>query len=84
MVYIIFNEHYKKEIEVEIKRISAITGIEHIRNIPVNPEDYISWKKNACSIDDAMPYLNNDDREFMLSGITKEEWVSAFNGALAL
>jgi len=70
-----------KEKKVEIKRVSVISGIEHSRNIPVNPEDYISWKTNGFSIDEAMPYLNNEDREFILSGITKEEWASAFIGS---
>lgn len=63
---------------MEIKRKSVITGIEHVFNIPVNPEDLIMWENGDASIDEAMPYLNNTDREFILSGITQEEWRAAF------
>lgn len=61
-----------------IKRKSAISGIERTRSIPVNPDDYIMWQSGLGSIQDLMPYLNDNDREFILSGITKEEWDSAF------
>jgi hypothetical protein len=61
-----------------IKRKSVITGIEHTRNIPVNPDDYFAWNAGLGSIEEIMPYLNDNDREFILSGITPEEWNSAF------
>jgi len=63
---------------MEIKRKSVITGVERVVNIPVNPEDLILWENGDASIDDAMPYLNNSDREFILSGITQEEWRAVF------
>jgi hypothetical protein len=62
-----------------IKRKSAITGIERTRDIPVNPDDLIAWEQGIGNIQDAMPYLNDNDREFILSGITPEEWDSAFS-----
>ncbi len=61
-----------------IKRKSVISGIERTLSIPVNPDDYLSWKSGAGSIQDMMPYLNDNDREFLLSGITSEEWDAAF------
>jgi hypothetical protein len=61
-----------------IKRKSILTGIERTRNIPVNPEDLMTWEAGYASIQDAMPYLNDSDREFLLSGITTEEWDEAF------
>jgi hypothetical protein len=61
-----------------IKRKSVITGIERTRSIPVNPDDYIAWQAGIGSVQDLMPYLNDDDREFILSGITSEEWDDAF------
>jgi hypothetical protein len=64
-----------------IHRKSAITGIERTRNIPVNPEDYIAWEKGQGNVSDLMPYLNDADREFILSGITAKEWSEAFRGA---
>lgn len=62
-----------------IKRKSVISGVENIRDIPVNPEDMLAWEAGVGNIQDLMPYLNDDDREFILSGITPEEWDNAFS-----
>lgn len=64
---------------MQIKRKSAITGVERTKNIPVNPEDLIAWEKGHGNIQDVMPYLNDNDREFILSGITSQEWDSVFS-----
>ena len=61
-----------------IKRKSVISGIEHTRNIPVNPDDFLSWQAGLGSVQDLMPYLTDADREFILSGITEGEWDDAF------
>ena len=61
-----------------IKRKSILTGIERTRNIPVNPDDMAAWTAGLGSIQDLMPYLNDSDREFILSGITDKEWGEAF------
>ena len=61
-----------------IKRQSVITGIEHTRSIPANPDDMLAWQAGMGSIHDLMPYLNDADREFLLAGITPEEWDEAF------
>lgn len=61
-----------------IKRKSVITGIERTRSIPVNPDDYIAWQAGLGSVQDLMPYLTDNDREFILSGITSEEWDDMF------
>jgi hypothetical protein len=61
-----------------IKRKSVITGIERTRSIPANPDDMLAWQAGLGSIQELMPYLNDDDREFLLSGITREEWDDAF------
>jgi hypothetical protein len=62
-----------------IKRKSVISGIIRSLDIPVNPDDYAIWKSGLESIQMAMPYLNDDDREFILSGIIASEWDSAFS-----
>ena len=62
-----------------IKRKSVISGIVRTRDIPVNPDDMIAWETGTCNIQDVMPYLNDNDREFILSGITAEEWDSVFS-----
>jgi hypothetical protein len=63
---------------MQITRKSAITGIQRTKNIPVNPEDFVAWQAGYGNIQDLMPYLTDDHREFILSGITAEEWDEAF------
>jgi hypothetical protein len=65
-----------------IKRKSILTGIERTRNIPVNPDDMAVWQTGLGSVQDLMPYLNDSDREFILSGITDGEWDEAFSERL--
>ena len=61
---------------MKISKQSSITGKVTTRDIPVNPEDYIFWMAGNVSIEDAMPYLSETDKEFILAGISKEEWSS--------
>ena len=65
-----------------IKRKSVISGVERVRNIPVNPEHYALWEGGYGSIQDIMPYLNDNDREFILSGITPQEWDEMFSSEI--
>ena len=63
---------------MNIQRKSVLTGVVRTRNIPVNPEDLALWEAGFTSIHEAMPYLNDNDREFILTGMTSEEWNAAF------
>jgi hypothetical protein len=63
---------------MRITRKSVISGIERTRDIPVNPEDMIKWQSGMGCIQDLMPYLNDVDLDFILSGITQDEWSKAF------
>lgn len=64
---------------MRITRKSIISGIERTRDIPVNPEDFLAWEAGHGNIQETMPYLNDGDREFILSGITDAEWDEAFS-----
>ncbi len=57
-----------------IKRRSRITGVEHTREVPVTQELLEEWAKSGRTIQEVMPYLSAEDREFLMSGITPEEW----------
>ena len=61
-----------------IQRTSRLSGITRTKDIDCTEEQYIDWLSGAY-IQDAMPHLSADDREFLLTGITKEEWDSMFN-----
>jgi len=63
---------------MQITRKSVISGIQRTMEIPVNPEDFMSWQAGYGNIQDLMPYLSLDHREFILSGITADEWDAAF------
>jgi hypothetical protein len=67
---------------MNITRKSAITGKIRTRNISVKPEDLALYESGVISISDAMPYLNSSDREFILCGITRNEWKDAFSKEL--
>jgi hypothetical protein len=62
-----------------IKRKSVLTGIERTRDIPVDPNDLAAWEAGLGNVQDLMPYLNDGDREFILSGITDAEWDGMFS-----
>jgi hypothetical protein len=65
-----------------IKRKSILTGVERTRNIPVNPDDMAIWQAGLGNVQDLMPYLNDSDREFILSGIKDGEWDKVFTEQL--
>jgi hypothetical protein len=64
-----------------LARISTLTGRRHIREIPMSIDAYTqgfyAWKHGEL-IQNAFPTLSAADREFILSGITPEEWEDTF------
>lgn len=60
-----------------ITRPSQLTGINRTMDLNVTEDQINKWKEGAC-IQDAMPQLTNDEREFIMTGITQEEWDKAF------
>lgn len=61
---------------MKIRRKSSISGIHRTMDIDVNPKDYEMWEKGYLNIQDAMGYLKQEDRDFILSGITPTEWAN--------
>lgn len=55
-----------------------ISGIKHTREINVTQEEIDAWQKSGRLIQAAFPHLSSDDREFILTGATPEEWNIAF------
>ena len=56
-----------------ITRTSMISGTERTMDIPVTYEQLYDWN-NGTLIQEAMPNLSADEREFIKTGITAEEW----------
>jgi hypothetical protein len=64
---------------MKITRVSRITGISHTRDIPATEEQMKLWDDgNGPLIQKVFPNLSADDREFILTGITPEEWAKHF------
>lgn len=62
---------------MNITRKSILTGIERTLDLPVTQEQIDAWE-NGELIQKAMPKLTPDQREFIKTGITAEEWARAF------
>ena len=60
-----------------IERTSPITGERNFMNIDVTDEQIKLWKEGML-IQDAMPNLSDDEREFIMTGITPAEWSRIF------
>lgn len=58
---------------MKIKRTSSLTGAEHEREVDITPEQLARWEAGEL-IQLVAPHLSADDREFIISGITPEEW----------
>lgn len=60
-----------------VTRTSALSGITRTLEINVTEEQIALWKRGML-IQNAMPQLDHIDREFIMTGITDEEWDQAF------
>ena len=72
-----YDEYIKSLRPIMITRRSKLTGVEHVRKIDVSSKQIELWQGGAL-IQDAMPHLSDEDREFLMTGITPEEWASHF------
>lgn len=61
-----------------ITRTSVFTGIERSKEIDVTQEQLERWQSGEDLIQNIMPNLSPDDREFIMTGITPEEWDDSF------
>lgn len=62
---------------MEIIRVCPITGKINRQEIPVSRAQIDSWKAGEL-IQDAMPHLTPDQREFIKTGIMPDVWESIF------
>ena len=63
---------------MKITRKSPYSGITRTRDLPVTDEQLILWEKGAL-IQVVMPQLNEEQREWLISGMTEDEWQECFN-----
>ena len=66
---------------MKVTRTSMFTGVERTIDLPITEEQLATWKGGTL-IQEAMPDLSPDDREFVMTGVTSEEWEAEFgNGS---
>ena len=62
---------------MKITRRCPFTGEHHTWDIAVTEQQLLAWQ-NGKLIQDAMPDLTADEREFIMSGIVPEQWNRIF------
>lgn len=60
-----------------IERKSLVSGKVHAIDLDVTQEQMDAWSAGMY-IQDAMPQLSDGEREFLMTGITQEEWDATF------
>jgi len=66
---------------MNITKISSLTGIEHTLNINITEDELLRVENRYNSkelIQNIVPNLTMDEREFLMTGITHEEWIRVF------
>jgi hypothetical protein len=62
-----------------VKRTSRISGKPTTMEIDITVKQLLEWD-NGALIQDAMPHLTPDEREFIKTGITPDEWNNMLGG----
>lgn len=66
---------------MKITKVSQLTGKEHTMDIDVNQYEMIRIENRFHSkelIQNIVPNLSMSEREFLMTGITSEEWDNTF------
>lgn len=66
---------------MKVTKRSTLTGKENSQNVDVTVEqlERVENRLNTLElIQDIVPHLSIADREFLMSGITHEEWIREF------
>ncbi len=70
----------RRIISMLISKVSDMSNKMHTMDIDVTDEQLQDWR-DGTPIQDAMPNLTPDEREFIKSGITPKEWDEMFGDA---
>ena len=65
---------------MKITRTSLATGVTRTRDLNITKLQLEVWKSRGVPIQNAFPNLSPDEREFLKTGITSEEWEAMFAG----
>lgn len=59
---------------MKVTRKSLFSGKVHTMELPVSPLDLDAYHAGKANIQDVFLHLTAEQREFIMSGITPEEW----------
>jgi len=62
---------------MKIVQVSPLTGKGNTMDIDVTMDQFVIWHRGT-PIQEAMPHLSPDEREFLMTGYTPEDWVAMF------
>jgi uncharacterized protein (DUF779 family) len=62
---------------MKLSKRSIISGKINEMNLDITEEQYFSWKTGDL-VQNVFPHLNSEEREFIVSGITPQEWKEVF------
>lgn len=61
-----------------VTRRSVLTGVVHSMDIPVTAAELDRYYENSVDIQVALAHLSPGQREFIMTGVTPEEWAETF------
>lgn len=61
-----------------VTKTSMITGIQHTFDLNITEEQLKRFNSGQGYVQDIFPHLTADEREFLLTGVTQEEFDSVF------
>ena len=61
-----------------VHKVSILTGKESCMVLPLRSGQIEHWLDSGTLVQDAFPQLSDSAREFLISGITPEEWDATF------
>ena len=63
---------------ISVKKRSALSGETNTMALPITEEEYRWFLRGELLVQEAFPDMDIGQREFLISGITPEEWEAAF------
>lgn len=64
---------------MKITKKSLLTGIEHTKDVSITSDQLLQINNKTDLIQRIVPHLSPAEREFLLTGITGEEWEAHFH-----
>jgi hypothetical protein len=63
-----------------VRKTSQWSGKINEMDLDVTEDQIYAWRNGGGLIQNVFPHLTADEREFLMTGMTQEEWEDAFCG----